>query len=257
MPADFLGEVIELSRIPQIPTKNLHDPVTINTKVFVPSTSDLDLYRKSDVDSSLQSGNPYTTYATLTEDISIGSLDTSSPYIASIGSGPTKVSIYSVFANSERGIPSIRASSSGLKKVYIDSQNKLTYGTNIAWTVVSNGSKFFAYPFNIQSNPDRTCRTSTDGITWVTETLTGDYPQSFLHPSTARWYYNATPTGYGIVPRKIPTSDIFSIGIHFFLFDSGKLYRTEDGLVWTDITTDTFGNTTKSSEGFYVGISGT
>jgi hypothetical protein len=58
-----LGEVIELARIPQTSIKNVHDPIFITDKKLVPSTTESDIYRKSDVDVSLQSGDPYTEYA--------------------------------------------------------------------------------------------------------------------------------------------------------------------------------------------------
>jgi hypothetical protein len=102
----------------------------------------------------------------------------------------SKVQVHSIFANSDTNVPTIQASQNGIKKVFLNKENKITYPNNIAWPVVSNGTKFFAYPINDIEKQSPICRTSVDGINWVAESLTGSYPTKFDYPSTARWYLN-------------------------------------------------------------------
>lgn len=249
-----LGSVIDLAR-PSTPTvRGLHEPVYINGMKLVPSASNYDLYRKTDVDVLLQPQNPYLNFSGLSENLKVGGIDASSPYLASIGSGTSKVVVYSIFANAGKNGPTFRGASTGISTVYIDNQDSATQVADTAWSVVSNGTKFFAYPINTSTPSIRYVKTSTDGITWTSEEMTGDHPTSFSSANTHRWYYNIPPSGIGMIPTAAKTPDYFSIGQNIFLLNESSIYRSSDGLGWSNITTGVFGNAIQPNDGFYIGI---
>ena len=249
-----LGGVVDFARTEITTTRDLVSSVVINGATYVPSLSANDIYAKTDIDSSLIPSSAYMNFASLSESLLLGTLDANSPFVASIGSGAAKISVYSIVANSQKGAPTIRASSSGLQVVYIDSSDVTLVPQGIGWSIVSNGSKFFAYP--VSSTPiQKIVKTSVDGITWTTEQLSGDYPDSFpISSSLWRWYYNIPQSGYGFVPSVAKNSDFFVIGSNFFLIDENSVRISSDGLFWTNITTSVYSNTVLDGAGMYTGI---
>lgn len=251
-----LGEVVEFPLAERIPFRNLREPRFIHDGKYVINTSPLDLYRKADVDESLYTSNPALTFASITENVKLGGIDANSPHVASIGSGASKVSVYSIFTNSSIGAPTLRASSTGISEVSLITDTLSLSSNNIAWSVVSNGSKFFAYPVST-ADTGLVCRVSIDGNTWSSETMTGDYPTTFQAANTWRWFYNIPQSGYGIVPEAANRPDFFSIGSNIFLIDGVSIRMSTNGFNWTNLTTSVFGNGTAASKGFYIGINGT
>lgn len=252
-----LGQVVEFAINEPSELDNIRTPKIIDGITLVPNTTDFDLYRKTDVPSTLQPTSPYLSFCIASEYVPLGGVDASSPFVASIGQGAAKVNVYSLFANSEDGAPTLRASTDGVSVVNMNPENQMTYSTGIGWSVVSNGQKFFAYPLTPIQLPTKTCRTSTDGITWISEELSGDYPNTFSESSQIRFFYNYKSNKSGIVPANVVSSDFFSVGENIFLIDRDNIYRSSDGLNWTNITESVFGTTPSVYNGNLFFVSGT
>jgi len=153
----------------------------------------------------------------------------------------------------------IALTSAGAQPITVVGSTFLNSSSGTPFTLVSNGSKFFTYYYT--STSAMACKSSTDGITWTTETLTNmptivsmDSNSSFWDSSTQNYfgpqygfgYQNTNAESYGV-------SAVLWCGARFLMITKGASAAvaslSTNGVAWSS-NTDTAAILGSTSIGF-------
>jgi hypothetical protein len=145
------------------------------------------------------------------------------------------------------GFSAIALTSAGAQSIGIVAPSVPYLATYVPGTIISNGTTLFCY--YLTSTTALACKTSTDGITWTTQTLTG-LPSIAVSNSSAEFWPSSVSDNNSVgTLRKVvnPANGFMAVlwcGARFIMVNStgAGVYTTStstDGLTWSGDTTTT------------------